>query len=610
MHPDDVAQLIHDIRDSNASMTPVRQRYRWCRPDGTHHWVEALGRPVADVGNGQPGRVVSLREVDAEVVARRDLQDREQRYRLLAENASEVVWEVRDDGTLTWISPSAENVFGLPPQELLGMPSELLVCADDRGRFAQSVEQVRSGHSVTGEFRVCAADGESRWMEVSLHSAELGVGSARVATLRDVDDTVRARKGLEFALQHDQATGLPTRSAMADRIEDTLPALGPGERLSVLIIGIDLLSDVNDAWGHAVGDILITATATRLAQSLGRPYLLGRGAGDEFIAVVPTSGGSAEAVSLAEQLLSAVRGELETGGRTLTLSASVGIAVSETDSTPADLLREATTALHRAKELGRDRWSFADPERGVESARRLALEAQIRAGLKAGEFVPWFQPIVQLADDSVAGYEALARWQHEGRIREPSEFLDVLVHSQRVSDLDHAIIEPSVAALARQPDHLFVSINVTGLTLTRPDYAAQVRGCLDTYGVDPCRLHIEVTETMLLDLDETVLEQMRELAHLGVRWYVDDVGTGYSAISHLRDMPVSGLKLDRSFVEGIRGGNATARQLANGLVGLANGLALDTVAEGIETRAEADYLRTLGWKHGQGWLYGKAAPLM
>ena len=609
VHPDDRAQLANDIEVSDRSRRPVHQRYRWRRPDETYHWVEAIGRPVSDVGNGRAGRVVTLREVDAEVVAQQDLQDREERYRLLAENASEVVWEVRDDGTLTWISPSAEGVFGRSPQALLGTPSESLIFPDDRARFAHSVEQVRSGGSATGEFRVCATDGEPRWMEVTLHSAASGAGSARVATLRDVDDTVRVRKGLEFALQHDQATGLPTRAAMADHIERTLPALGPGERLSVLIVGIDLLSDVNDAYGHEVGDIVISTAATRLANSLGRPDLLGRGAGDEFIAVVPISGGAAEAVALAEQLRSAVRGELETGGRTLTLSASIGIAVSESGSTAADLIQEATTALHRAKELGRNRWSFADPERGIESARRLALEAEIRAGLETGEFVPWFQPIVLLADDSLAGYEALARWQNNGQIREPAEFLDVLVHSQWVSDLDHAIVEPSVATLAQQSDRLFVSINVTGVTLTNTDYAAHVRECLDTYGVDPRRLHIEVTETMLLNLDEPVLDQMGDLASLGVRWYVDDFGTGYSAISHLRDMPVSGLKLDRSFTEGIRSGDATARQLANGLVGLANGLALDTVAEGIETRAEADYLRTLGWRHGQGWLFGKAAPL-
>lgn len=229
--------------------------------------------------------------------------------------------------------------------------------------------------------------------------------------------------------------------------------------------------------------------------------------------------------------------------------------------------------------------------------------------MDAGEFVPWFQPIVRLSDDSLAGFEALARWRHEGRTLEPAEFLDVLLHAQWITRLDHAIVEPSVAALANQRSDVFVSINVTGLTLARAGYATHVRQCLERHGVDPHRLHIEVTETMLLNLDEPVLAQMIELADLGVRWYVDDFGTGYSAISHLRDMPVSGLKLDRSFTEGIGRGDSTARHLANGLVGLANGLGLDSVAEGVETRAEADYLRTLGWRHAQGWLYGKPAPL-
>lgn len=607
--PETRDRLRDDIHDSNRSMTPLHQRYRWRRPDGTYHWVEAIGRPVADVGTGQPGRVVTLREIDAEVVAQQDLREREHRYRLLAENASDVVWQVSEDGTLTWISPSAEAVFGRPTSELIGTPSTHLLCPDDRDHFAKGVEQVRGGHSATGEFRICSAGGELRWMEGSVHAAEAGSGAARIATLRDVDDTVRARRGLEFALQHDQATGLPTRSAMADRIDRVLAGRGPRARVAVLIIGVDLLSDVNDAYGHAVGDMVITATATRLARALGRPDRLGRGAGDEFIAVMPGIAGAAEAVTLAEQLRSAVRGDLEVGGQSLSLSASVGIAVSEPGSTAADLLREATTALHRAKELGRDRWSFADPERAGDAARRLALESGVRAGLDAGEFVPWFQPIVRLSDDSLAGFEALARWRHEGRTLEPAEFLDVLLHAQWITRLDHAIVEPSVAALANQRSDVFVSINVTGLTLARAGYATHVRQCLERHGVDPHRLHIEVTETMLLNLDEPVLAQMIELADLGVRWYVDDFGTGYSAISHLRDMPVSGLKLDRSFTEGIGRGDSTARHLANGLVGLANGLGLDSVAEGVETRAEADYLRTLGWRHAQGWLYGKPAPL-
>jgi diguanylate cyclase (GGDEF)-like protein/PAS domain S-box-containing protein len=609
VHPEDRSRMAHDITTSNQRTIAVDQRYRWRRPDGSYHWVEAIGRPIVDAETGTIVRVVTLREVDAQVRAEQGLQEREELYRLLAENASDVVWQVSEEGLLTWISPSAESVIGRPVDDLLGTPSSNLICPDDRARFVQTVDLVRGGTSATGEFRVCTPDAEPRWMEISLHSAEPHRRSARIATLRDVDDAVRARKGLEFALQHDQDTGLPTRSAMADRIDRALVTLAPGAQLGVLIVGIDLLSDVNDAYGFAADNMVITATATRLATALGRPDLLGRGAGDEFIAILPSIDGAADAVALAERLRAAVRGPLETGGRSLSLTASIGIAVSEPGRTAADLLGEATTALHHAKELGRDRWALADPGRSGEAARRLDLEAAVRAGLDAGEFVPWFQPIVCLTDDSLAGYEALARWQRDGTVREPGSFLDVVVHSQWVTDLDHALVEPSIAVLARQPDDVFVSINVTGLTLARTNYAGRVRESLEGHAVDPHRLHVEVTETMLLNLDDAVLTQMHELASLGVKWYVDDFGTGYSAISHLRDMPVSGLKLDQSFTAGIGRGDATARHLANGLVGLANGLALDTVAEGVETQAEADYLRTLGWKHGQGWLYGRPAPL-
>jgi EAL domain-containing protein (putative c-di-GMP-specific phosphodiesterase class I) len=172
------------------------------------------------------------------------------------------------------------------------------------------------------------------------------------------------------------------------------------------------------------------------------------------------------------------------------------------------------------------------------------------------------------------------------------------------------MVEPVVGALAGLPEPLFIAVNVSGQTLARTAYADVVAASLAAHAVTPSRLHIEVTETMLLAINDAVVRQMHDLADLGCRWYVDDFGTGYSSISHLRDLPVSGLKLDMSFTAGIRSGERTAMQLAGALIGLANGMGLDTVAEGIEAQAEADYLRTVGWRHGQGWLYGKASPTL
>ena len=232
-----------------------------------------------------------------------------------------------------------------------------------------------------------------------------------------------------------------------------------------------------------------------------------------------------------------------------------------------------------------------------------------RLGLAQGDFKPWFQPIVSLSDGALFGYEALVRWSHEGTYELPGAFLPVAQRSDLITEIDLAMVEPVVSRLARLDKSLSVALNVTGATLARIQYADAIAHALRKHNVEPSRLHLEITETLLLSLDETVTEQMQRVADLGCRWYVDDFGTGYSSISHLRDLPVAGLKLDRSFTTGVAAGDETSRQLAMGLLGLANGLGLDTVVAGVETETGATYLRAMGWQHGQGWLWGRPAPL-
>jgi predicted signal transduction protein with EAL and GGDEF domain len=348
--------------------------------------------------------------------------------------------------------------------------------------------------------------------------------------------------------------------------------------------------------------------ASHVVAAAGSPDAVGRGSGDELVVVLTDLVSGADAADVAERIRLAVQAPVAVGGQTLTPTVSIGIATGGADAKGQQLLRESSLAMRKAKNLGRDQAVFADPSLATEAERRITVEAGIRDALSSTEFEPWFQPIVELAQGRVVGYEALARWMHRDGTLEPADFIAVAARSSLISELDLAMLDPVVQSLTRLPAPLFVGLNVTGQTLARTPYADLVLEALDRHGVDPGRLHLEVTETMLLALDEDVITRMRTLADRGCRWYVDDFGTGYSSISHLRDLPVAGLKLDKSFTDGIEAGDDTSRQLADGLVGLANGLGLDTVAEGVESEAQARYLRTLGWRHGQGWLYGRAVP--
>jgi predicted signal transduction protein with EAL and GGDEF domain len=325
--------------------------------------------------------------------------------------------------------------------------------------------------------------------------------------------------------------------------------------------------------------------------------------------VIPDLRSGSDAAVLADAIRTQTQGPVEIAGQTVIPTISIGIASGGRDVNPEQMLRDASLALRKAKEKGRDRHEFADPGLAIEAQQRLALDAEIREALHEGAFEPWFQPIVDLTTEKTVGYEALARWIRPSGAALPAVFLPMAERSSLVVDLDLAIMRQAVAALVTLPAELFVAVNVSATTLARAPYAEQVMSALLLADVAPSRLHIEVTETMLLDPTEAATSAIRLLAEAGVHWYTDDFGTGYASITSLRDLPMSGLKLDRSFTHGITAMEPTSIQLAQALVGLATGLQLDTVAEGVERQAQADHLRSLGWKHAQGWLYGKAAPL-
>ena len=609
IHPDDVAGLLAAIAASEATGSVARHRSRWRRGDGSYCWVESAGRPVVGEDGVRRGRVIAIHVIDEQVRAEQELAAREERYRVLAENASDIVWQVDPEGRLTWTSPSVTRVLGWQPEDIVGRRKLDLVDPSDRARATRERNEVLEGRAIEDEVRILCPDGSSRWMAMGIHPVPTSEGMSRIVSLRDIEDEVRARNQLEFALGHDQLTGLARRDVILSRVEYLRTQLAPRRTLAVLCVGIDALGEVNEAYGHSAGDTVLTAVAARIVDTAGGPDAVGRGSGDELLVIQTDLMSGADVAGLAERIRECVQVPVTVAGRTLVPTVSVGIATGGAGTSAEGLLRDASLAMRKAKNLGRDQSVFADPTLGIEAEHRIGVESAVRAALGAGAFEPWFQPIVEMTHGTVVGYEALARWMHDEGVRLPDDFIAIAARSSLITEIDLAMVEPAVAALRRLPDTTFVGLNVTGQTLARTEYAGLVISALDRSGVDPRRLHLEVTETMLLSLDEDIIARMRALAEHGCSWYVDDFGTGYSSISHLRDLPVSGLKLDMSFTRGIGEGDETSRQLAMALVGLANGLGLDTVAEGVETAAEAAFLQTLGWRHGQGWLYGKAAPL-
>ena len=612
VHPDDLAVVEAKLAGMAVGRPVPLFETRILAADGDYRWMSLQARPLAADDGSSAGTLAGMRDVHEQVAARQRLAASEQRYRMLAENSTDVVWQLDAEGALVWVSPSIHDELGWDPQQLLGTNVRDLIHPDDRDETANWKAKLLAGVTVPNlESRRQAADGTYRWMSLQGRPTA-GAGAGLIIGMRNIDDEVRARTALAHATEHDPLTGLaslPVALARLDRMLAEDPVGCAGRTVGVLCVGVDALKSVNEALTNAAGDQVMLAITTRIAAALDNPDLLARGAGDEFLVLLPDLVNGADAGVIAERVRRVAHGTLALGGHRFEPTVSVGIAAGPPGGHAHELLRDAALAMHQAKDNGRDRCECFQTRLNDEARNRLILADRIRDGLRDGQFVPWFQPVVNLHDGSVVGYEALVRWLcPDGTVVASDDFLPVAERTALIADLDAVVLQQSVEILSRLPASLHVAVNVSAVTLARTDYARCVIEALTRSGVDPLRLHLEFTETAVLCLTNRTRGIMSELADAGVRWYVDDFGTGYSSISHLRDLPVAGLKLDLSFTAGIRAGDRTSERLALGLAGLAEGLGIDTVAEGVDTPEEAVLLMSQGWKHAQGWLYGPAAP--
>ena len=297
------------------------------------------------------------------------------------------------------------------------------------------------------------------------------------------------------------------------------------------------------------------------------------------------------------------------GDTQIQVTVCVGIAMAD-GATAEELLRDSTTAMRQANARGRDRWGFLDEATGKHAREDLAIQFALHAALDEGAIQPWLMPIADIRTGAVVGHEALVRWlQADGEVITPDKFLDIAERTGEILAIDRTMLTGVLDAMAEIPEEIHVAVNVSAASLSSGAVEEWVRSELLRTGIDPSRLHLEVTETALLRPSESISETMQALADLGVSWWVDDFGTGFSSISHLRDLPISGLKLDQSFTMGVLHQGSRAAQLSHGLAGLAAAMGIRTIAEGVETVEQARVLAEQGWELGQGWLFGKPEPL-
>jgi diguanylate cyclase (GGDEF)-like protein/PAS domain S-box-containing protein len=517
-------------------------------------------------------------------------------------------------GEILDANPALSRLLARPVPQLLGSRLQDFTHPDEPDADARLIGCVVGGgrDSNTLERRYLRPRGQTIWARTTVTAIRDAAGTIDqlVAQLQDVSEVRLAEQALAHQALHDPLTGLPNRTLMLDRIQQALDRTRrTHRRVAVLCCALDRFDVVNDGVGHEHGDAVLVEVGHRLERILRSTDTAARLQGGEFALVCEDVQDEREAVLVADRVLAMVREPMDVGGRRIVQTITIGIAVSSARAADADsLLRDAGTALHRAQQQGQDRWDVADDELRKRAVDRLDIEHALRAALHRHDLRVFFQPIVDLTTRAPVGHEALVRWQHPSRgLLPPALFLPVAEETGLIEDIGRWVLLEAARATAARPSNGYVAVNVSASQVMRAGLVADVEAVLEETGLPASRLVVELTESVMLEAAPAGRQELHKLDDLGVRVVVDDFGTGFSALSYLRDLPVSGIKVDRSFTAGL-GEDAQCERIVEALTGLAGGLGVDLVAEGVETERQRTMLSRIGCVHAQGFLFGRPAP--
>jgi diguanylate cyclase (GGDEF)-like protein/PAS domain S-box-containing protein len=463
-------------------------------------------------------------------------------------------------------------------------------------------------------------DGTVLWtnLTVSLLRDAEGLPQYQLALMEDTTERRLLNLRLRYEATHDALTGLPNRTLFFERLDKALTAKD-GLRFGLCYLDLDGFKAINDSLGHSAGDRLLVEVADRLqgcATASGE--MVARLGGDEFVALTTGDDTAHEVEELAVRILSVLATPIRIDGRELTVRGSIGVVEGPSGlQSPAEVLRSADITMYRAKAAGGNRFQLADADADARAITRHGLTTALPAALERGEFFIEYQPLVHLGDGSVHGAEALVRWSHpQHGVLGPDRFISLAEHTGLIVPLGRWVLEESVRQARGWQQHhpahhdggpLRINVNLSPTQLYHPGLVADTVAVLERTGLDPGALCLEVTESALIGADDDLLKPLRQLADMGVDIALDDFGTGYSNLANLRRLPVSVLKLDRSFTRSMQHHPADLVDLkiVEGIVALAHSLQLAVTVEGVETGTQADQLRDLGCDTAQGWYYAR-----
>jgi diguanylate cyclase (GGDEF)-like protein/PAS domain S-box-containing protein len=553
---------------------------------------------------------------------------REELFRLVAENAGDMIALVDTNGKRLYNNPAYKKILGYSPTELEETSAFEQVHPEDRFNVMEAARLAREGVTERRlEYRIRHKSGAWRVLESTSNAVRNDKGEVEeiVIVTRDITERKRAEEQLEYNAFHDPLTGFPKRNLFVDRLQHCWlrARRNPNYKYAVLFVDVDGFKVFNDSMGHEGGDQLIIEIGRRLSaclryddtvtlpkgQKVGDP-VLSRLGGDEFTILLDGLKDPSDAMRVAKRIQSAMGKPFQIAGRGIFTSASIGIAMNTTPhERPEDLLRDADIAMRRAKALGKSRCQLFDNDMHGRVIGRLKLESELRIALEENQLRLHYQPIVQVDGGQIVGFEALLRWQHpEHGLLAPDKFIEIAESTGLIVPMGRWVLESACEQIqmwhSKFPSHppLGISVNVSAKQFAHTLLVSDAREVIQKTEIEPSLLQLEVTESMAMadpDLTDRVLFQLKEL---GIQIGIDDFGTGHSSLSRLRRFPVDVIKIDRSFVHNMDNDHIN-RDIVHLILTLAQNLNLKVIAEGIESPAHVMQLKQLNCKLGQGYFF-------
>lgn len=613
IHPDDIER----VRALDARTIGTGERataeYRYIAKDGRTVWVRDDAVLVRDDA-GEPlywqGVVVDITERKQTEEA---LRESEERYRGLVELSPDAIM-VHRNGRCAFINDAGATLLGVASaDELIGLPFLDYVHPDDRAIASARIQRAHDAKAPLGalELRAVRRDGRVIDMEVISAPVTYHGEPATLAIMRDVTGRKRAEDELRHSATHDPLTDLPNRTLLMERLSHAIErqARDPARRFALLFIDLDRFKHANDSLGHLWGDRILAAFAGRLRLSLPSGATIARLAGDEFAVLLEEIAAVADAVRSADRIREVLESPFVTADNDVFISASIGIALGDHGARPEDVLRNADTAMYRAKALGKACAVVFDAAMRTDGGTFLQRESELRRAIARKELEAFYQPIIALETDRAIGFEALVRWRHPRLgIMGPTEFVPLAEETGLIVGIDRWMLREACAQLMRWdaqfPDDagLGIGVNVSSAHLAQSNFVLWVERILRETGIDPARLRLEITESTLIAHTEIAAAALGQLRALGVRIVLDDFGVGYSSLDYLRRFPIDSVKIDRSFISHEEG-DVMGAAIVRGIVALVHSLGMKVVAEGIEHSGQLTRLHDAHCDFGQGHLF-------